>query len=124
MGENLKIKPISEGARIAGLLFIRDNFSEQSRYPGDDDYWTQFERQVGKIPSIKEACFEYHLGGFDPRTIAEVLLNEIPRFKTDSQTGNLDKQNREQMINRVAGALFEHYPQTYQDRIRRTQKIH
>jgi hypothetical protein len=123
MSEKLKTRPISEGARIAGLLFIRDIFSIESRGVGDDDFWTQFERRVKRIPTIEEACFEYRLNGFEPRVIAEMLLDEIPEFRIESRRPT-NKLNREQIINLATGSLFEHYPEEYRERIWQREKKH
>ena len=122
MGEKIKTKPISEGARVAGLLFIRDIFSMESRGVGDDEFWTQFERQVKEIPTIEDACFEFNLNGFDPQTIATMLLDEIPEFKIESQKP-INKLDRVQKINLVAGSFFEHYPLSYREKIWRPVQL-
>ncbi len=102
-------KNIPLDALIAGQLFVRQTFLNEAWLLAGEDYWTGIESAAKRTPSIKEACFQFKIIGKEPQEMAIIILRSLgfslgPDIPEDVYWGYVD---------RLAGGLFESYPDDY-----------
>jgi hypothetical protein len=120
MKEKIRPSAISEESRIRGIILIRKVFEEEGLTSGNDSFWIAFESRVRRLrsddQSLRDACFEYwRVGHMLPGQAAKMLLNEIPNFRSGEMTGDITEEQSQEYINRLAGELFDFYPENVKD---------
>lgn len=128
MKERIRPSAVSEESKVRGIVLIRKIFEEEGLTSGNDQFWIIFESRTRKLraddQSLRDACFEYWKEGhMFPDQAAEWLLNEIPGYKSKKMTGDVNEAEAQDHINRLAGELFDFYPENVQkEAIRQASK--
>lgn len=102
---------VPPGSLESALMVVKQVFGDETLGISDTSFWIKTEERVTMSPG--EACFQYYLAGKGHITLAEMLLDRFPNFKSARLSGDSTPTEVGEKVGELAAALFELYPPRY-----------
>ena len=108
---------LAEGSLESVLVGLKSEYPEDVFGVDQAGYWEKIEAKASM--GLKEACFQYFLAGDGHITLAEKVINSIPQIKVAVGLGTMSTSEKKELVDRMAGFLYDSYPEKYKIKVKR-----
>lgn len=108
---------LAEGSWESVLVGLKSAYPEDVFGVEDMDHWEKIEEKA--TMNLKEACFQYYLVGVGHRTLAKKVIDSNRQIKVSISLGTMLAKDKDEMVDGLAGFLYDSYPPKYKKRIKK-----